>query len=387
MVCFSHLRWDFVFQRPHHLMSRHAATGRVFYVEEPVYGPGEAWLEVRTRESGVVTAVPHLPAGSDPAVAVATQRRLLDDLLAARNVRDPIAWYYTPMALPFTRHLRSTLVVYDCMDELSGFKGAPAELPRLERELFEIADLVFVGGQSLYEAKRGLHRDIHALPSSIDVAHFGAAHGITDEPTDQAAIPRPRLGYFGVIDERMDLALLDGVARARPDWHLVLIGPVAKIDPGDLPRRANIHVLGPKPYTRLPAYLAGWDVALLPFACNAATRFISPTKTPEYLAAGRPVVSAPIRDVVRPYGARGLVRIADGVDAWLAAIEATLFEDPSRRAWREAVDDFLANTSWDRTWARMTQLMAAALPQGARADVHARGGWASSGSADQPADS
>lgn len=365
VVCFSHLRWDFVFQRPHHLMTRHARTGRAFYVEEPVYDAEVPRLEVRSRKGGVTIAVPHLPA--DVADPVAAQRHLVDDLLAAHHVRDFVAWYYTPMALRFTRHLRPAAVVYDCMDELSAFRGAPAQLPRLERELFARADVVFVGGQSLYEAKRGQHPNLHAFPSSIDREHFATAEDAV-EPADQQAIPHPRLGFFGVIDERMDLALLDELAHARPDWQFVLVGPIAKIDPADLPDRPNVHHLGPKPYEVLPAYLSGWDVALLPFAANAATRYISPTKTPEYLAAGRPVVSAPIRDVVRPYGRRGLVRIALTASDWLKAIEATLAEDPARTAWREDVDDFLASTSWDRTWARMSRHVGASLERTERPD-------------------
>src|SRR5690606_28943889 len=103
-----------------------------------------------------------------------------------------------------------------------------------------------------------------------------------------------RIGYAGVIDERIDLVLLDQVARARPDYQFVMLGPIAKIDPATLPQRGNIHYLGSKKYADLPRYLAGWDVAMMPFALNDATRFISPTKTPEYLAAGRRVVSTAI---------------------------------------------------------------------------------------------
>lgn len=377
LVCFSHLRWDFVFQRPHHLLSRNAKLQRVFYVEEPVIEEGsEPWLKVQRRPGGVTTAVPHLPPGLEPATTDAAQRRLVDEFLKAHGVEEFIAWYYTPMALPFTRHLAPAAVVYDCMDELSNFRGAPAALRRLESELFARADVVFTGGHSLYEAKRREHANVHAHPSSIDVGHFAAAQDEQDDPADQADIPHPRLGFFGVIDERMDLELLDGIARAREDWHLVLIGPIAKIAAEDLPRRPNIHYLGPKTYPELPSYLAGWDVALLPFACNDATRFISPTKTPEYLAAGRRVVSSPIRDVVVPYGQRGLVSIADTTDEFVDAIESCLVQGTAMPGWRESVDAFLANTSWDETWARMMNLVIASLPGGVRASYDASdAGW------------
>jgi UDP-galactopyranose mutase len=218
---------------------------------------------------------------------------------------------------------------------------------------------MLTGGQSLYEAKRHQHANIHPFPSSVDVEHFARARRIEEDPEDQAPIPRPRLGFFGVIDERMDLALIDGIARSRPDWHLVLLGPVVKIDPGVLPRRANIHYLGSKKYDELPHYVAGWDVALLPFARNEATRFISPTKTPEYMAAGKPVVSTSIRDVVRPYGQQGLVRIADDVETFVAACESAMAENASERVTQ--ADAFLRQTSWDGTWLRISRLMDAAL--------------------------
>jgi UDP-galactopyranose mutase len=246
------------------------------------------------------------------------------------------------------------------MDELSGFAGAPPALRALEAELMTRADLMTTGGHSLYEAKRRLHPNVHAFPSSVDVAHFAQARRTTTvDPPDQAPIARPRLGFFGVIDERMDVALLAAVAAARPQWQIVLVGPVVKIDPARLPRADNIHYLGGKSYDTLPAYLSGWDVALMPFARNEATRYISPTKTPEYMAAGRPVVSTSIDDVVRPYGQRGLVRIADTAEDFVDAAEAALVEDATAR--RQAADEFLRHTSWDATWARMNALLHACV--------------------------
>ena len=245
------------------------------------------------------------------------------------------------------------------MDELSAFAGASQAMHDRETELFRKADLVFTGGQSLYKAKRCRHPHVYPFPSSVDVAHFAKALSPTQDPPDQKGIPTPRLGFFGVIDERMDLDLLAGVADLRPDWHLVIIGPVVKIDPAQLPQRANIHYLGGKGYSDLPTYLAGWDVALLPFARNESTRFISPTKTPEYLAAGRPVVSTSVRDVVRPYGEKGLVRIADTPEEFVAAAEAALTEDGGAR--RRQAAAFLAQMSWDKTWGQMADLLDGAV--------------------------
>jgi UDP-galactopyranose mutase len=361
LLCLSHLRWDFVYQRPQHLLSRCAETRRVFFFEEPVHDGGPLRLEVKER-GRVRVVVPHLPEGLTSDVArEAAMRSMIERMLADNGVSDYVLWYYTPMALQFTRHLRPRATVYDCMDELSAFKGASPLLRGLESELMSRADLVFTGGQSLYEAKRGRHPRVYAFPSSIDAEHFGRARAMSEEPDDQAGIPHPRLGFFGVIDERLDIELLDEVSRMRPEWQLVMIGPVVKIDPAALPRRANIHYLGMKSYEELPAYLSGWDVALLPFARNESTRFISPTKTPEYLAAGRPVVSTSIRDVVRPYGQEGLVHIADTADEFVEACEAALGEDAAAR--RERVDAFLAQTSWDGTWAGMNALIDGAVAE------------------------
>lgn len=357
LVCFSHLRWDFVFQRPQHLLSRAAQERRLFFVEEAVWEEhATPWLEQRERD-GVTVVTPHLPwlrEGEDPDDA---QRALVDALWAQEGIRNAVLWYYTPMAIPFTRHLEAAAVVYDCMDELSLFQGAPPWLQTLEQELFSRADLVFTGGQSLYEAKRGQHPHVHAFPSSIDRAHFAQARKSQTDPADQAAIPHPRLGFFGVVDERFDVELLAGLAALRPDWHFVVIGPVVKIDPATLPQRDNIHYLGGKGYAELPAYLAGWDVATLLFARNDSTWFISPTKTPEYLAGGKPVVSTSIRDVVRPYGDVGLVRIADTPEAFATAAEAAMRDDNAVSGWLHRVDDFLAQISWDQTWAGMEHLI------------------------------
>jgi glycosyltransferase involved in cell wall biosynthesis len=360
LLCFSHLRWDFVFQRPQHLLSRCAREGRVFFIEEPIFhdpSEGPAYLDVRAvYDSGLHVVVPRLPGGLDHDDADRAQRILLDQLIHRYRIKAHVDWYYSPMALGFSRHLRPMATIYDCMDELSAFLGAPPAMQARERELFQRADLVFTGGQSLYEAKRSRHQAVFAFPSSIDVEHFRRARAALCDPMDQASLAHPRIGYFGVIDERLDLGLIAELADARPDWQIVMIGPVVKICPDSLPRRANIHWLGSKPYARLPGYIAGWDVAIMPFARNEATRFISPTKTPEYLAAGRPVVSTAIRDVVRPYGERGLVAIADTPAQFVAAIAAQL-QPSGQAAWLAEVDAFLAGNSWDATWTRMRGLI------------------------------
>lgn len=363
LICFSHLRWDFVWQRPQHLLSRAARERRVWFVEEPLTTNGAARLECTPVTERLTRVVPYLPAELSEEDIRASQQQLLGAFWRERRFVSPLLWYYTPMAVPFTRTLAAGVVVYDCMDELSGFKGASPELRGLERELLERAHLVFTGGVSLYEAKKDQHPAVHAFPSSVDKAHFCKARQPLPAPADQATIPRPRVGFFGVIDERLDIDLVRALTVLRPQYQFVLLGPVVKVDAATLPGAANLHYLGMKRYEELPAYLAGWDAAILPFARNEATRFISPTKTPEYLAAGRPVVSTSIADVIRPYGVQRLARIADDPEAFAHAIDASLADGPERLA---RADAFLAGMSWDRTWQGMQALIHEAARRAAR---------------------
>ncbi len=371
LICFSHLRWDFVTQRPQHLMKRFAAERRVFFWEEPIGCDHPLpYLEYHPFPAdGVIALRPRVPHWWNRADSETALRGLLDMLVATSVAADPVLWFYTPMMLGFADHLRAETIVYDCMDELSAFAFADPLLVEREAELIRRADVMFTGGYSLYEAKRARHDAIHPFPSAVDVAHFGAARGEIVEPADQACIAGPKLGFYGVIDERIDLALIDAVAAARPDWQIVMIGPVVKIDPAALPRRANIYWLGGRRYDELPAYLSGWDAALMPFAINEATRFISPTKTPEYLAAGKPVVSTPITDVIRHYGEATAVAIAGDAASFVSACEAALAL-PFAGSWLDEADRLLAATSWDRTFQGMKAAMA---PRPAAPAIHPAG--------------
>lgn len=359
LVVFSHLRWDFVWQRPQHLLTRLAADRRVYFIEEPLTDDGSAPAWDYSRPAPGVTVgrlrTPHrAPGFHDDHVAELAPR--LSQFLDEEEVDRPAAWFYTPMALPLLDAFRPRAVVYDCMDELSAFLHAPPQLLDREAELLRRADLVFTGGPSLYRAKKDRHPRVHCFPSSVDAAHFGQARSALPEPPDQAALPHPRLGFFGVIDERLDVPLIDALARAHPEWQVVLVGPIVKIDPASLPRYPNLHYLGQRPYAELPAFLAGWDVCLLPFARNQATRFISPTKTLEYMAAERPIVSTPITDVAEPYG--DLVYLGDTPEQFITACERALAApDAERAARREGMGAVLARTSWDRTARAMAQLI------------------------------
>lgn len=364
LICFSHLRWDFVLQRPQHLMMRFAQERKVFFFEEHI--PTEhhtPFLEFHFFEDTGVTAVrPRIPQAYSGERLIGTLSALLNQLLDVHATEArPILWFYTPMMYPITAHVDAAAVVYDCMDELSNLRFAPPGLKHNENLLLKRADVVFTGGSSIYEAKRDRHKNIHPFPSSVDVAHFAKARGSQPETVEQHSLAGPILGYYGVIDERIDLDLIAKLAQARPDWTIIMVGPVVKIGEADLPRLENIRYLGRKDYAELPAYVAGWAVALMPFAINEATRFISPTKTPEYLAAGKPVVTTPITDVVRHYGEMPAVLTADGADAFVKACESALELASNRDAWISEVDALLAQSSWDKTFHEMSALIADAV--------------------------
>lgn len=363
LICFSHLRWDFVLQRPQHLMERFSKARQVFFFEEFIPTDHHlAYMEIHPFEGTTVKSIrPRIPHWWSDEERERALGKLLDELLAIYGVKKPILWFYTPVMYSFARHVDASAVIYDCMDELANFKFAPAGLRETESALIARADVVFTGGHSLYQAKRHLHDNIHPFPSSVDVGHFHAARTNRDEPLDQRSIRGTKLGYYGVIDERLDLKLIAQVAHARPHLSFVFIGPVAKIAPEDLPRAANIHYLGQKSYEELPAYLSGWDVALMPFALNDATKFISPTKTPEYLAAGRPVVSTAITDVVRHYGDVDGVFVAKDADRFVAACDEALALSRDTHDWLKPVDAMLAGLSWDETFLAMESLVNEAI--------------------------
>lgn len=366
IIVFSHLRWSFVYQRPQHLLSRLAGHYRILFVEEPVPGAAGDFAEHLTPAPGVEVLRPHVASSAsgfhDDLLPVLQSQ--LAQFLGQEGIDDYLVWFYTPMALPLAASLQPRAVIYDCMDELSAFKNAPRQLIQRENALYQQADLVLTGGPSLYRAKRERHANVHCFSSSVDAAHFAPApqaESAAPNHPAQAALAGPRLGYCGVIDERINLNLIAAMADAHPEWQLVMLGPVVKISVESLPRRANIHWLGQQSYEDLPQFMAGWSVCLLPFALNESTRFISPTKTLEYMAAGQPCVSTRIRDVAEPYG--HVVAIADSADEFIRACEACLAELPQARAERlQAMKDIVSRTSWDAT-AQAIHTLIAALPK------------------------
>ncbi|MEO5660182.1 MAG: glycosyltransferase [Polaromonas sp.] len=353
IIVFSHLRWNFVYQRPQHLLSRLARHYQIVFMEEPIPNSanGDDFLEHLNPAPNVEVLRPHVTSGiagfHDDHLPVLQSQ--LAEFIRERGIDDYLVWFYTPMALPLASGLAPRAVIYDCMDELSAFLQAPRQLIQRENALYQQADLVLTGGPSLYRSKRERHANVHCFSSSVDAAHFASAaeKGLPDHPA-QADLAQPRLGYCGVIDERIDLDLIAAMADMHPKWQIVMVGPVVKISAEKLPRRSNIHWLGQQSYDDLPQFMAGWDVCLLPFALNEATRFISPTKTLEYMAAGRPSVSTRIRDVAEPYG--HVVAIADTALEFIDACAALLAEPREQRAQRvEQMRHIVSGTSWNAT--------------------------------------
>lgn len=358
LIVFSHLRWNWVWQRPQHLISRLAGTFNILFIEEPIQckeNQNGHW-QLDQAAPSVLVCTPHTrcPKPGFNRSQLQELEYLLDELLEQQEISQPLVWLYTPMALPLAKRLHPICMVYDVMDELSAFKEAPPELLQWEAETYRCVDVVFTGGPSLYRAKSHLHSNIHCFPSSVDTVHFGKARQARIDHIKQAKLPQPRLGFFGVIDERIDLALLDQIAQRKPKWQIVMVGPVTKINPSDIPVHHNIHYLGQQPYELLPAFLAGWDVCLLPFALNESTRFISPTKTLEYMAAGKPIVSTSITDVVEPYG--DIVYIGDTADEFINACSSGLYQTVEDKQQRIAkMQHVLSHTSWNTTALAMTK--------------------------------
>lgn len=365
IIVHCHLRWDFVWQRPQQIFSRLAASHRILFVEDPMHAP-EPRLEISEPYPNVVRVVPFLPqeiAGVD-AQCQATLPMLHEALrshpLLAGRFDDPVQWFYSPMTSPcFMGRFGGRGVVYDCMDELANFRFAPPQLREREAFLLRKADVVFTGGWQLYESKSRHHGNVHFYGCGVDVEHFGKARREdTTVPEDLARLPRPVFGYFGVIDERLDYGLIAALAERFPEATVAMVGPLAKVERSELPDRPNIHWLGQRDYKDLPALVKGFDVCLMPFALNEATQFINPTKTLEYMAAGKPIVSTAIADVVRNF--TPIVDVARSLQEFIDAVE---------RAWTSPCEDLVAQgieraqcASWDATVQSMERNIQEAVP-------------------------
>jgi glycosyltransferase involved in cell wall biosynthesis len=347
MIVFCHLRWEFVYQRPQHIISRMSAKHKILFVEEPV---GRA--ENTMGGSRLLEINPNLHVLQPHVDSIPEITGILSDFVPERNIE--IGWFYSPAFESLSGEFNFSKIVYDCMDELSMFKGASAELLEQEKRLLEQADVVFTGGKSLFEAKSKLHENVFCFPSSVDFDHFAQAMNGVAVPDDIAAIPQPIAGYYGVIDERIDTALIEQMASASPSVSFVMIGPLAKITEEELPKAPNIYYLGMKSYEELPGYLKAFRIAMMPFAMNEATRYISPTKTLEFMAGNKPIISTPVYDVVRDYS--HCVAIAPDAHNFSKAITRIL-EEPVKEQLDPAFDAILKATSWDTTVEKMNSIL------------------------------
>ncbi|MFT3783389.1 MAG: glycosyltransferase [Nibricoccus sp.] len=323
LIAFCHLSWNGVWQRPQQFLSRLARTRPVLFVETYCSEVAASCSEVHipAAHPNVTVLEMHLPASRwhDGTFIDLERRRLLREFRAVDGGRfdHPVLWFNDPMAVTaFAGHCGEIAIVYDCMDELSQFKGAPAQLIERERELVKMADVVFCGGRKMREKRLPLNPNTHFYGTGVDCEHFGAARSATlPIHPDIAKLPGKVLGYFGVIDERIDYELLAKLADANPAWSIAMVGPTAKVDPADFPRRQNLHWLGGRSYQELPAITKGFSVCLMPFAINAATEYINPTKALEYMAAGRPVVSTALDEVKSNFSAAS--RIANSREEFI----------------------------------------------------------------------
>lgn len=377
IIVHCHLRWDFVWQRPQQIFSRLAGKHRIAFIEEPMLTtePADATprLEVSEPQPNIVRIVPVLPAslsGTDAqcmAVLALVRQALHSHPLLIGQFERPVQWFYSPMTAPcLLGKFGAHGVVYDCMDELANFRFAPADIAAREQFLMSHADIVFTGGYQLFQAKSRHHPNVHFHGCGVDVAHFGRARlAQTEVPASVATLPRPVFGYFGVIDERLDYTLIAALAERYPDASIVMAGPLAKVERDQLPDLSNIHWLGQQSYEALPALVKGFDVCLMPFALNEATRYINPTKTLEYMAAGKPIVSTAVADVVRNF--TPVVDVARSQDGFVQAVE---------RAWRQPdaalIDQGVERAqgaSWKSTVATMRREIQHALT-GSRLPAH-----------------
>ena len=368
LIVHSHLRWDFVWQRPQQILSRLSQRGHVLFFEEPVYLDDVATprLDVSLPLPRVHRAVPMLPGelrGSyDESIAIIrdlVRKQIADDGPLGGLFDRPVQWFYTPMPAPaMIGAFDERAVVYDCMDELSKFRFAPAELVDRERYLVAESDVVFTGGYRLSRAKSRIHNNVHFFGCGVDVDHFSRARSeeLALAP-ELVKLGRKVMGYFGVIDERLDYDLLRILAARNPDADLVMVGPVVKVDPAELPQAANIHWLGQRQYAELPSYVKGFDVCLMPFALNEATEYINPTKTLEYMAAGKPIVSTAVSDVVHNF--TPVVAVADSREEFVNAVRHALVS-PDLAMIARGIEQARANT-WESIVARMDRILREAL--------------------------
>jgi UDP-galactopyranose mutase len=392
IVAFSPLRWTGTPHRTQQILSRLASTRRVLVIEDPIYKADTPphW-EFASPTPRLTVCRPHLPANSQKHQS--SWKTLLHQLKTSYSISNPVGWLATPLALPLLNEFSPSVILYDAIDELNCPRGTTTQWLDMENKVLSKADAVFTSGYSLYQMLRQKHSNVHCLPSSADINHFKQARTLrrmyegqtlftveSHEPEGHACLPHPRLGYCGVLDKRIDFELIDLVARTRPEWQVVLVGPLVDLKPSQLPRQPNLHYLGPRPYDQLPAYIAGWDAALMPFVCNDSTRYLNPTTTMEYMAAERLIVTTRVADVVKPYC--GIVFVGHSPNTFIVGCEEAITASETERLTQvRLMREALTLNSWQATVRSMDFVLTRVLEQQRRTPLfevpsRSQGKWA-----------
>lgn len=346
MIVFCHLRWHFVYQRPQHIISRISKTMKTLFIEEPLYNN-------ESKESGNLIIINDMLHVLQPNVKdIESIAAIIPEYVKNKDI--PVGWFYSAIFCPLSECIDFETIVYDCMEELSLLKGSAKNVINQEKYLISNADIIFTSGKSLYELKKQWHTNVHCFPSSVDEPHFAKALNGIKVADDVANLQSPIVGYYGVIDERIDFALLHETALKLPNVSFVMIGPLSKIEKNDLPQEDNIHYLGMKSYNELPHYLKAFDIAMIPFAVNDTTKYISPTKTLEYMSAGKPIISTKITDIVHDYGI--CLSMVESADEFYEAIKFAL-DKTDHFSMELEYHKILKKTSWDITAVKMKSII------------------------------
>ncbi len=353
IVCFSDISWNVKFQRPHQLFSQAKRINIIIFIEKPLLQRSGKPNHFISRVSDNILILTPVITDEDPESTIhETVEQLLTEKLKSHNTTEYICWYYSPKAINYSQKLTPKLIIFDCMDECCGYEGADTEVNESEKKLLEVTDLVFTGGRSLCNAKKLLHKNVHLFPDSIDYERF---NGNTKQAKKNIIKkPAAKIGYFGVIDERLDLNLLDKIAANKPKWKFEIAGPIVENMHGKLPERKNITFTGDIRDEEIPSIIGEWDAAILPYSKNNSTENTAPSRLLVYFAANKNIVSTSINDIVHYFGENGMVRIADEPDDFVKALEAAIKYKPEAE-WQKKVDSIIRKTTWEKTWNGMSK--------------------------------
>lgn len=356
LLVLAHSRWDLDHHRGHNIFSRYAQKRRVFYFEEPSFGQTEIpRLHIRDTFENVMVVTPHLPNPIKSNQIDSILRELIDELIFEEEIINFTLWLQTPRAFRYARDIDATTIIYECMEDYDNINNFSENLFQVEKELMENSDIIFVVSEALYQKKKFQHHNIHVFPNSADYFHFIQSRDFILDPYDQIHIPHPRIGFYGIIDQSIDLKLIDEIAQIREDLNFVFIGPLKDTKFSQLPTRKNIYYLEQKDYNLIPLYVAEWDCGLLPFCINEVTQYSSPHQTAELLMAGKPIVATHIPDISIRFGKKSLAKMASNAEDFSEKIDKAILESKEQK-WKELIDNELKNETWDQVFKKMCDI-------------------------------